>query len=164
MTHCEETQEALSEQGSAGLTEAQRTHLAGCEDCRAARSMLELAGLPPVSEAELEALAASEGALLSAWKAQQPPPAVISLASRRAPVWRQLTQLALAASLGAVVASAVFLKHPAGGPGAERPLSLTPVVLEEPALPDQAADEANLSDDEVFFDVSWPSATSDGDL
>jgi hypothetical protein len=163
MTHCEETLEALSEQGSAGLTEAQRTHLAGCEDCRAARSTLELAGLPPVSEAELAALAASEGALLSAWQAQQPPPAVISLASRRAPVWRQLTQLALAASLGAVVASAVFLRHPASGLGAERPVSLTPVVLEEPALPDQA-DEANLSDDEVFFDVSWPSATSDGDL
>jgi hypothetical protein len=164
MTHCEETLEALSERGSTGLTEAQRTHLEGCEDCLSARSTLELAALPAVSAAELEALAASSGALLSAWKAQQPPPPVSSLAARRAPLWRQLTQLALAAGLGAVVASAVFLRHPAGSQGAERPVGLTPVVLDEPALPELASDEANLSDDEVFFDVSWPSATSDGDL
>lgn len=160
-TTCEDVLEAVTTDGT--VPEALAPHLLSCEACREAVELLKLAALPAVPPEELTALAASSGELLKRWQQQQPPPAVVPLAPRRAartPLFRQLAQFALAAGLGAVIASAVLLKKQ-GAQVNDQPITVQPVVLEVPALPDQTFDDPNLPDDEVFFDVSWP---TEGDL
>lgn len=159
-TTCEEVLEAVSAEGT--VPEALAPHVLGCEACREAIELLKLAALPPPRADELAALAASSGELLKRWQQQQPLPAVVPLAPRRAArsaLVRQVGQFALAAGLGAVIASAVLLKKPVQV--TDQPITVQPVVLEVPALPDQTFDDPNLPDDEVFFDVSWP---TEGDL
>jgi predicted anti-sigma-YlaC factor YlaD len=120
-----------------------QAHLDGCGACRDAALVLGLAALPPVSAVERAALNDLPRRVVAA--------ARVDGRARFSSV-RQLASLALAAGLGAIVASGVLL-------GTRVPVQAERVVvevpLEVPALPGDF-DEPNLSDDEVFFDVSWP--------
>ena len=128
-----------------------RVHLESCASCREAARLVGLAALPPLSDAERAMLHGLEASVQRAHHAT----------SRREGFVRRVASLALAAGLGALVASAAVLKLvPAPEPRVEtRTVLVTPP--EVPVL--EVSDELNLSDDEVFFDVGWPSPT-EGDL
>jgi hypothetical protein len=118
-------------------------HLAGCASCADAARVLDLAALPPADAAEHAALAGLADAALEAWTRE-----ARRRATRRRGA-RRLARLALAAGVGALVASGALLLRPHPAP----PLA--------PALAELAVkDESYLLEDEVFFDVSWP----EGDL
>jgi hypothetical protein len=138
---CDDAVLELSDPGAPSVGLA--AHLAGCEACQEAARVLALAALPPPTAADQAALAGLADSALGAWTLQER-----RRASRRRGA-RQLARLALAAGVGALVASGALLlrPHPSpqlGAPGAEL----------------AANDESYLLEDEVFFDVSWP----EGDL
>ena len=133
------------------LSPETRAHLADCTSCQATARLLGLAELPPLSELERMTLNGLTVSTQQAWKKQQ----------QRGGALRQWGSLALAAGLGALIASAVLVKI-APKPAPAEPLVRT-VVMTAPEVPVLDFEEANLSDDEVFFDVSWPSPT-EGDL
>lgn len=148
--NCEDVELELSS-GEPGV-EA-RAHLEGCEGCRQTAKLLGLATLPALSDAERLLLNGLTASVQREWRASHQP-------RRRG---RGLGQLALAAGLGALVAGgAVWQLMPRPQPVVQ---SRTETVFvtppEVPVL--EASDELNLSDDEVFFDVGWPSPTA-GDL
>jgi predicted anti-sigma-YlaC factor YlaD len=138
---CDDAVLELSDPGgpSAGLA----GHLAGCEACRETARVLALAALPPATAADQAALAGLAGSALAAWTRQER-----TRAARRRGA-RQLARLALAAGVGALVASGALLLRPHPAP---------PTAATRPEL--AANDESYLLEDEVFFDVSWP----EGDL
>jgi hypothetical protein len=120
-----------------------QAHLDACGACRDAALVLGLAALPPVSHVERAALNDLPRRVVDAARGE---------ARSRTTRFSQLASLALAAGLGAIVASSVLLGTRVT-PQPERVVIEVP--LEVPALPGDF-DEPNLSDDEVFFDVSWP--------
>lgn len=127
-------------------------HLTNCAACREAALVVGWACLPLVSTAELAAL-------------RELPQRALEQHRRQALVFRgggrQVLRLALAAGLGAALASAVLLGHP--GARLREPV-VVEVPLEVPALAQfeelDEFDEPNLLDDEVFFEVSWPEVES----
>jgi hypothetical protein len=145
--NCTEAVLELSQSEPSESSESLRVHLAGCAECRASAQVLALAALPPPSGAEQAALERLAAGALVAWDARE----------ERRTRWRargrQALRLALAAGLGAMLASGALLAlRPTGsGPGAH----LVPKGRDEPAQL-AVADEAYLQDDEVFFEVSWP--------
>jgi len=137
------------------LAEDAAAHVAGCARCRAfeedTRRLLADAALPEPSAEERAALVSLPSSTLAAWRKQE----------RRRGLVRQLVGYAVAAGLGALLASAVLLKtRPAQHHLVEAPV--LPVAAEV-ASSDVAPvdllgdDDLHLSDDEVFFDVTWPS-------
>ena len=146
--NCEDVELELS--GDEPSVEA-RAHLADCASCQATARVLGLAALPALSEIERMTLNGLAVSTQQAWSRQQ----------KRGGALRQWGSLALAAGLGALIASAVLMK-PAPKPMPVEPLVRT-IVMTAPEVPVLDFEEANLSDDEVFFDVSWPSPT-EGDL
>ena len=145
--NCEDVELELSDEPS---IEA-RAHLADCASCQATARVLGLAALPPLSETERMMLNGLATATQQVWKKQH----------QQRGALRQWTSLALAAGIGALIASAVLVRN-TPAPVKVEPLVRT-VVMTAPEVPVLDFDEANLSDDEVFFDVSWPSPT-EGDL
>lgn len=115
-------------------------HLETCRECREAAQVVGWAALPKVSAAERAPLV-------------DLPRRAVEVARREErwhrPRWNQLVQLTLAASLGATVAATALMNRE---PAPERVVLEVPI--EVPALPE--VDEPNFSDDEVFFEVSWP--------
>lgn len=99
---CEECEALLIEAGGEGSAPELGAHLEGCGRCRAfARSTAEALSLSavPLSEAERERLEGLADATLQAWKGRE----------RRRGLLYRLGGLALAAGIGAVVASAALL-------------------------------------------------------
>lgn len=147
------------ELGEPALSVAARAHVAGCAACRESYEVVTLAALPPESAAERAALANLPAATLTAWRAKD----------RRRDLVGRVVGLAVAAGLGAVVATAVLLElRPAPQSPGVQPVAATqpaaePVLLEAPVVPDLSGDALNQVDDEVFFEVSWPSVT-EGEL
>lgn len=142
--NCEDVELELS--GGEPSAEA-KAHLAGCASCQATAQVLGLAALPPVTDAERLVLRGLEGSTLRAWRAEK---------GRGAQV-RRVGSLLLAAGLGALVASGLLLQTRAVEPRVET------VYVAAPEVPVLELEEPNLSDDEVFFDVGWPSLT-EGEL
>ena len=145
--NCEDVELELS--GGEPSVEA-RAHLADCASCQATAQVLGLAALPALTEPErlmLNGLAASTH---QQWRAQR----------RRGEGLRRVVSLAMAAGLGALLASAVLAKT---APAVHVDPQVKTVTVMESEVPVLDFEEANLSDDEVFFEVGWPSPT-EGDL
>lgn len=141
------------------MSEAVRAHLESCADCQLASKALALAALPPVSPAERAGLEGLANATQTRWLLLE------HHRIERTGRFGQLTRLALAAGVGALLATGVhaWQKPVAVTAPSGRALEIQPVALEVPVLPEFEFDEPNLSDDEVFFEVSWPQPT-EGDL
>ena len=144
--NCEDVELELS--GGEPSVEA-RAHVSDCAACQATARVLGLAALPPLSEIERMTVNGLSASTQQRWLSQQ----------RRGGALRQWASLALAAGLGALIASAVLVKT---GPVTAEPQVRT-VLVSAPEVPVLDFEEANLSDDEVFFEVGWPSPT-EGDL
>ncbi|MGV3625900.1 MAG: hypothetical protein ACO1OB_34135 [Archangium sp.] len=142
---CEEVELELS--GGTSSPEG-REHLEGCAACRETSRLFGLAALPPVTDAERLMMKGLAVSTQQAWRVK----------SSRGGVVRRVASLAMAAGLGALVATGVMLKL---RPEAE--VRVQTIHVTPPEVPALEFVEANLSDDEVFFDVSWPSPT-EGDL
>lgn len=127
-----------------------RAHLVDCASCEATARVLGLAALPALTESERLMLNGLATSTHQAWRAQR----------GRGEGLRRVGSLALAAGLGALLASAVLAKRtPTVG---VEPQVKTVTVMES-EVPVLDFEEANFSDDEVFFEVGWPSPT-EGDL
>lgn len=123
-------------------------HARDCARCAATVRALGLAALPALDDAERDALDGLPASVRGAMAAQARPQTLV----------RRAVGLALAAGVGALVGAAAL---EVGRPAVE-PLVQT-VHVTPPELPVLLVEEANLSDDEVFFEVGWPSPT-EGDL
>jgi hypothetical protein len=148
--NCEDVEVELS---GGTPSDAARAHLESCASCRETASVLGLATLPPLSDAERLLLSGLSATTTRAWKDRQ---------SRSSSV-RRFGSLALAAGLGALLASGLVLKLM---PVPEPRIETRTELVATPVLPELTADETedfNLSDDDVFFEVGWPSPT-EGDL
>lgn len=145
---CDELQLTFPE-GAADMVA--QAHLETCTNCREALEALTLAAQPPPPAAERAKLTGLAGATQTAWLAAQ----------RQRSARRSLVSLALAASIGALVATGVMWKlQPrapvsvaAPAPSAEPSM----VVWMEDATPPAADDASN-------FEVSWPSLNEEGDV
>lgn len=127
-----------------------RAHLETCNACRESAKVMGLAMLPPLTDSERLLLNGLSASVQREWRLTRQP--------RRT---RGFAQLALAAGVGALIASgAIFGLRPT-------PAAITrteTVFVTPPEVPVmEISDELTLSDDEVFFDVGWPSPT-EGDL
>lgn len=143
--NCEDVELELS--GAEPSPEA-RVHLEQCASCQQTARVLGLAALPPLSQAERLMLSSLAASTVELGRSQR----------RRGEGARRLASLALAAGLGALLASAVVSRPvPASEP------EVRTVLVAAPEMPVLEFDEANLSDDEVFFEVGWPEPT-EGDL
>lgn len=157
---CEDVEVELS---GGTVPEAVRAHLETCASCSESAKVLGLAALPAVSESEKLLLSSLAATTQKAWRDRQ---------SRTSSV-RRVASLALAAGLGALLASGVMLKV-MPTPEAKIVTRTEIVAVPELAAFDKApwgdgvgwgSSDFNLSDDEVFFEVGWPSPTDDqGDL
>ena len=146
--NCEDVELELS--GNEPSDEA-RTHLGDCASCQATARLLGLAALPALSEGERLSLNGLRASTQEAWRTQR----------SRGEGLRRVASLALAAGLGALLASALITKT---APAKKtEPQQFTPVTMMAAEVPVLDFEEANLSDDEVFFEVGWPSPT-EGDL
>jgi hypothetical protein len=142
---CEDV--ALELSGPEPSAEA-RAHVAGCASCQETARVLGRAALPPLTETERLLLQGLASSTQAAWRARQ----------GRGERVRRVASLALAAGVGALLASAVLARRPV-----EAPREVETVYLAIPELASFDDDAANFSDDEVFLEVGWPSPT-EGDL
>ena len=139
---CDELELLLPE----GLTEPRvQAHLAGCARCQQTAAVLALAVQPAASVMEKAKLGGLPGAVQAQWGRQQ---------ARRAAA-RTFVGLAVAASLGAVVASGVMWKLNGAQPVQVRGEPEVLVLME---------DSTPASDEELSFEVSWPSLNEEGDV
>lgn len=145
---CDDVVVALS---GGALVEEAKAHLEGCAACREAARVLALAALPALDAEEQQALSGLAVSTSAGWMARR----------KRAGAWRQVASLAVAAGVGALVASAVLLRareeersNAPQGPVASGREAVTTVDLSFDL------EGANLSSDEVFLDVSWPTPTA----
>ncbi len=128
------------------LSPAAREHLASCEKCRAYQAssarLLADAALPAPTAEEKAALNGLAPRVLHQYQR----------ADRRRSVVRRLAGLAMAACVGAVVASAALLPKLGAQPGLTEVPDLS-IALYEPEV------ASSLDTDEDFdtFEVSWPS-------
>lgn len=136
---CEEIELELS---GGALSPLAKSHLAECAECQQTARVLGLAALPAVSDAERLRLSTLPVTVQRAWRQ----PVRVSVA-------RRSVGYLLAAGVGALVASGVMLKL--------RPAPVTPPVAAK--VEPVSLTDTNLSDDEVFLEVGWPSPT-EGDL
>jgi hypothetical protein len=141
--NCDEVELALPEGGE---NEAVRSHLAQCAGCRETAAVLGLAmqtGLSAVEKAKLSSLSVSAQ---TEW----------ARLARRRDAARKFVGLAVAASLGAVIASGLMWKL--------KPIQ--PLPQSEPQVLMLMDDSAPLLADEelTFEEVSWPSLNEEGDV
>ena len=142
---CEEIELELS---GGTLSPEGRTHLDGCASCRETARLFGLAAMPAVTDAERLMMKSLASSTQAEWVRK----------SSRGGAFRRVASLAMAAGVGALVASGVMLKlRP------EPEVRVQTIHVTPPELPNIELVDSNLSDDEVFFDVSWPSLT-EGDL
>lgn len=138
---CEEIELELS---GGTLSPEGREHLDGCASCRETARLFGLAAMPVVADAERLMLKSLASTTQQAWATKQ---------SRH-----RVASLVMAAGVGALVASAAIIGLRPAPEVRVQTIHVTP-----PEIPNIEFVEANLSDDEVFFEVSWPSPT-EGDL
>jgi hypothetical protein len=145
--NCEDVELELS---SGEPSAEARAHLPACASCQESAKLLGLASLPAISQEEQLLLNGLASGTQQTWRAQH----------RRGEGFKRGLSLVLAAGVGALLASVLI----------EREVKvITPnpevrtVMVTPPELPELALDTPNLSDDEVFFEVGWPSPT-EGDL
>ena len=151
--NCDEVELELSGREPQEMTSVEvRAHVADCASCQATARLLGLAALPPLSQTERLVLNGLATTTQQTWKAQR----------QRGQGLRRWASLALAAGLGGLLASAVLHK-PEPEPVAALQPQVRTVLVSYPEIPVLEFEEANLSDDEVFFEVGWPSPT-EGDL
>lgn len=148
--NCEDVEVELS---GGSLSEEARAHVQTCASCTETAKVLGLATLPPVSESEKLLLSGLAATTQKAWRDQQ----------SRSSSARRVGSLALAAGLGALLASGALMKLM---PVPETKIETRTQLI---AVPESAAFETegdfNLSDEDVFFEVGWPSPTDEqGDL
>lgn len=148
--NCEEVELELS--GGEPSVEA-RAHLADCASCQASARVLGLATLPPLTQNERLLLNGLSASAHEAWRAR----------GRRTEGLRRFASLALAAGVGALLASAVLVKTLSVPQAMPVEPAVRTVLVAAPEVPVLDFDGANLVDDEVFFEVGWPSPT-EGDL
>jgi hypothetical protein len=134
-----------------GLSEPEQEHLAGCEKCQAfqlsSAQLVQDAALPPVSASEKAALSALAPRVLTHWKQKD---------TRRGVV-RRFVGLALAACMGAAVASAALVPRLAQQGVAVKAATAMSSDDSEWTVPSGEL-TATDSDDELDFEVSWPNA------
>ena len=152
---CDDVQLLLSTEARP-LSPEVESHLAGCEACRAyeadAQVVLGLAGLPELSAAERAKLATLPVSTRAAWDRARPGRGRLA----------ELARLALAAGVGALLASAAWTRYgPTRTEVVERVVTTPVEVASVPII--GLPDEPNLFDTEVFPEVSWPTET-EGDL
>jgi len=147
--NCEAVELELSE---AEPSVEARAHLEGCASCTETAKVLGLASLPPLSQSERLALTGLASSTQKEWRSSRV----------RVGAVRRVASLALAAGVGALLASGLVLKLMPKPEARVETKVVTVSALELPNF-EVVSDEPNLSDDEVFFDVGWPSPT-EGDL
>jgi hypothetical protein len=138
---CDELQLTFPE-GAADMVA--QAHLEACGDCRASLEALTLAAQPMPPAAERAKLAGLAGATHAAWLAAQ----------KRRSARKNLVSLALAASVGALIATGVMWKLAPRAPVVVPAAEPSMVVWMEDATPLAADDASN-------FEVSWPSLEGD---
>jgi hypothetical protein len=129
-----------------------RAHLETCASCQTTARVLGLATLPPLTDTERLVLSGLAASTQREWRAHQRPRR--SFAAR-------LASLALAAGVGALLASTIALRSRPEPTVETRTVLMAPA--EVPEFSDLGGADFNLSDDDVFFEVGWPSPT-EGDL
>lgn len=145
--NCEDAELELS---SAEPSAEARAHLSGCASCQETAKLLGLAALPAISQEEQLLLNGLAASTQQVWRAQH----------KRGEGLKRGLSLVLAAGVGALLASVLVQREVQ---------TITPkpevrtVMVTPPEIPDLELEAANLSDDEVFFEVGWPSPT-EGDL
>ena len=146
MMRCEDVELELS---STQCSAEAQAHLAQCRQCQETQQLLNLAAMPPLPVFEEQALEtmAKQAALMHSVPALRPSKG------------RQWASLAAAAGIGALLAT-----------GAMRQFDRQPepqVQTQWVAMPEFASLDSNedfdLENDEVFFNVGWPSPT-DGEI
>jgi hypothetical protein len=142
---CDEVELALVT--GEGLSAEEREHLATCERCavfqRDAVQLMADAALPAMSASEKAAAASLAPRVHQAWKASE----------RRRGVLRRFAGLAVAACMGAAVASAALV------PRLSQPALPTEISSSEPEWPVTGIElPAAGADDELDFEVAWPTA------
>ena len=142
---CDELELLLPEGAAAPQVQQ---HLAGCERCQQTVAVLGAVAQPPASAAEKARLAGLTASVQSQWVQGQ----------RRRTSTQTFAGLAIAASLGAVIASGVMWRVNGAAPAIE--------VRNEPAVLVLMEDDASpvSPDDESSFEVSWPSLNEEGDV
>ena len=126
-----------------------QAHLAGCAACRQSTAILWAVAQPPLGPSDKAKLAGLSSAVQSQWVVLQ----------RRRTLAQRFVGLAIAASVGAVVASGLMWKLNGAQPVQAVQPRLEPevlVLLEDSTL--------LASDDDSNFEVSWPSLNEDGDV
>lgn len=153
MSPCDDVQLALSCEDE--LDAPQQAHVASCAACQAhredAKRVVAAAAMPPMSARETSALASLERSTRAAWAAEHRPPRG----------FQRVIGYAVAAGVGALVASGAWHVNT---PRVEAPVAVAAPAsndafdlgLTDPSGEEQFADASNFSDDEVFFDVGWP--------
>ncbi len=126
-----------------------RAHLAECADCRESAAVLTMAAMPALTVNDKAKLVGLASAAHNQWTSNQ---------QRRSNSQRFLG-LAMAASMGAILASGVMWKLNVSAPQPSTQTRMQPEVLV--LLEDSSPLTA---DDESSFEVSWPSLNEDGDV
>ncbi len=140
--NCDEVELSLPEKAEDA---AVRAHLLECVACSETAAVLSLAAQSPLGAAEKAKLSSLPLAAQSQW----------ARLSRRREAARKFIGLAVAASLGAVIASGVMWKLKPVVQARAEPQVL--VVMDDSAPP--------MTDEELTFDeVSWPSLNEEGDV
>ena len=137
---CDELEVSLPE-GAAD--EAVQGHLAQCESCREAAAVVALATQAALSPVERARLASLPLGVQSQWDRLQ----------RRRAGARKFIGLAVAASLGAVIASGLMWN-----------LKPVPLGAQPEAQPGSNDAAASAAEDESSFEVSWPTLNEEGDV
>ncbi len=143
---CDELELLLPDEAQDAAAQA---HLAGCARCRNSAAVLSAAAQPPLSSEERAKQVTFATTVQSQWLRHQ----------RVRTTTRSFVGLAVAASLGALVASGVMWKLSAPVPQPSSPMRQQPevlVMLEDSAPP--------AADDESSFEVSWPTLNEEGDV
>jgi hypothetical protein len=137
-----------------GLSPGAKEHLVTCEKCSAfqrdAAQLISDATLPPMSASEKAAAASLAPRVHNAWKAKD----------RRRGVLRRFAGLAMAACMGAVVASAALVPRLSQQGARPQPVPTTTISNEpEWQVPGFELPSAG-ADDELDFEVAWPTDTN----
>ena len=137
---CDELELLLPEGADEAAAQA---HLATCANCRETMAALTAAAQPPLTRVEKTKLEALPSAVQAEWTQRQ----------HRRGMARTVVGFAIAASLGAVVASGLMWR-------------LNPALPAEPELLVLWEDSESLliEEDESSFEVSWPSLIEQGDV
>lgn len=128
-------------------SDAVRAHLAGCQSCQAFErdlgAVTALAALPEPSGAERARLLGLAPRTLALVKRQE----------QRGALWRQLGSMAIAASVGALVAGLALRGGEAPAPEPRPTAAVSDVSLEFPLV---LVDDGVMADSDDDVEIAWP--------